>query len=60
MSNTYCTHIRINTIALIVYHMTLSDELDDLHLAQLEDDPPKESRGTASETVVQSETKIPL
>lgn len=61
----FCVNYRVNVGALIAYHLSLSDDLDDLYLAELEDDlklkrNSKESTGTVSEVTMQSQSKIPL
>lgn len=33
--------VRVNVLALIVFHITLSDDLDDLYVAELEEEPEK-------------------
>ena len=36
---------RINVIALLAYHLSLSDDLDDLYVAELEDEPQSKTKG---------------
>lgn len=56
-----CLCCRINVGALIVYHMTLSDDLDDLYLAELEDDVARTTRkASLPETKPQTQSKDPL
>jgi len=45
---------RINVFALIIFHITLSDDLDDLYIAELEEEEAKRkslTQGSDSPTV---------